>query len=329
MFGTGEGIGEVAGDAIELLIGCGRASYADTVLDGDLPLSGMLPECSFSCSVALVLCEAGEAHRVVRADLGDKPEWHKEVNPKMETPGLRMAHAREWLAGTDHIIETVEKECPKVTKFSQMHPPAVQGTKEDYDPMMIAFALFAVHAEANPMRTFLLNANKVDPEDKDKLKCQNLLREGAREMLGRWESALKDKEYLCGASPGMLDCKLVFKLYTAYQLYESGLASLGLGFEEAAPLSYAYLERFSKRKAWVDVLGPGRGVGGGKLDLYVIRTVCQKFSQLCPELVDSLVLPALAKARRQRRMTRSMSSASSTSSLRSSVTKKAQTTLCL
>ena len=72
---------------------------------------------------------------------------------------------------------------------------------------------------------------------------------------------------------------------------------MGCSFEQAAPRSFAYLCRFSLRRSWRLVFGEGREVRPGKLDAVTIRTVCGKFSKLCPELLDGKILPALARAR--------------------------------
>ena len=72
---------------------------------------------------------------------------------------------------------------------------------------------------------------------------------------------------------------------------------MGCSFEQAAPRSFAYLCRFSLRSSWRLVFGEGREVRPGKLDAVTIRTVCGKFSKLCPELLDGKILPALARAR--------------------------------
>ncbi|QDZ23791.1 hypothetical protein A3770_11p63090 [Chloropicon primus] len=286
-------------EEIELLVGCGRASYGDAVLDGpEFPRSAMLPECSFSASVALLLSEAGEAYRCYRADLADKPEWHKKVNAKMETPGLRLAQSQEWLDGTDNIIDTLVVKSALVGSLASARPPTMAGASKDgLDVQMAAFALLMAPAKPNGMRSFLLQKHGVDPDEGDVSKGVAALQGIVREGLGRWEEALSLSDYLCGDEPGLLDCRLVSKLWTVYNLTESGLAKLGSPFAEIAPLTFAYLERFSGRGSWEAVFGLGREVTpGGNLDVYILRTVCQKIYGLSPELLP-VIQEALAKAR--------------------------------
>ena len=167
---------------------------------------------------------------------------------------------------------------------------------------MVAFALCLVHSSPNNIRSFLLNKLGVDP-DVDMNRCKAALQAKALEILGRWETALGagggvQRPFLCGDRPGLLDCRLVTKLNLAYQLLESGLANLGAPFAEVAPLTFSYLGRFSKRDSWTKAFGPGREVGTGVLDVVTVRTLSNKFMSMCPEVCDSVILPALAKARR-------------------------------
>ena len=174
---------------------------------------------------------------------------------------------------------------------------------------MVAFALCLVHSNPNGMRTFLFQKFGVDPE-MESSECEAALQKACLDMFERWETALGGgkgasgdkpsvrKDYLCGDRPGLLDCRLVTKLNLAYQLLESGLANLGAPFAEVAPLTFSYLGRFSKRDSWTKAFGPGREVGTGVLDVVTVRTLSNKFMSMCPEVCDSVILPALAKARR-------------------------------
>ena len=285
-----------------LVTGYGRSSFGDTRLDGDLPMSELRSECAFTLSVAMILCEAGEEYIEYRADLGDKPEWHKDVNPKLETPACRLAGSEEWLGGTDHIIDTLIETSSKVGSLNKLAPPADVGNdKDSYEAHMVAFALCLVHSSPNNIRSFLLNKLGVDP-DVDMSRSKAALQAKALEILGRWETALGagggvQRPFLCGNRPGLLDCRLVTKLNIAYHLFESGLSDLGAPFAEVAPLTFSYLDRFSRRDSWTKAFGPGREVGTGVLDLVSIRTVSNKYAKMCPELIDPIIIPALAKAR--------------------------------
>ena len=86
-------------------------------------MSELRSECAFTLSVAMILCEAGEEYIEYRADLGDKPEWHKDVNPKLETPACRLAGSEEWLGGTDHTIDTLMETSSKVGAFNSSVAP--------------------------------------------------------------------------------------------------------------------------------------------------------------------------------------------------------------
>ena len=164
---------------------------------------------------------------------------------------------------------------------------------------MVCIALCLSHAKPdNQMRSFLLKKFDVDPEMPAD-ECKAALRVKVREHLARWEEALGTDEtpFLCGENPGILDCQVVPKLFTAFQLAESQLADVGAPFIELAPLSFAYLDRFSKRESWLKAFGRGRGVGG-KLDVATIRGISEKLNSLTPELCDSVIIPALENARR-------------------------------
>ena len=292
-------------DKIGILIGFGRASYGDEALDFDLPKTGMRAECCFALSVAMSLLEAGEDYEEYRTDLGNKAVWHKDVNEKLETPALRMANQEEWLAGTDNIIDTLAASNPLVRELAKIKPPDhVNGTNAYYEPHMTAFALGMVHANpetAPPMRGFLFKKFGCEPEW-DKLRCEAHIQVKAREILERWESALAAQgDFLCGSAPGFLDCRVVTKLYLAFQLFESGLANLGAPFRSIAPLAYDYVNRFAKRDSWKRAFGPGRGLGpNSKIDIVTVRTICNKFAMIAPEIVDEVVIPALEKARKKK-----------------------------
>ena len=301
-----------------LVSGYGRSSFGDTRLDGDLPMSVLRSECAFTLSVAMILCEAGEEYIEYVVDMGDKPEWHKDVNPKLETPACRLAGSEEWLGGTDHIIDTLIETSSKVGSLNKLAPPADVGNdKDSYEAHMVAFALCLVHSSPNNIRSFLLNKLGVDP-DVDMSRSKAALQAKALEILGRWETALGagggvQRPFLCGDRPGLLDCRLVTKLNIAYHLFESGLSDLGAPFAEVAPLTFSYLDRFSRRDSWTKAFGPGREVGTGVLDVVSIRTVSNKYAKMCPELIDPIIIPALAKSRA------TLSPASLNSSMASSV----------
>ena len=285
-----------------LVNGYGRSSYADKTLDGDLPLAGMRSICAYALSVSLVLHEAGIDFDEYRADLGDKPEWHKDVNPKLETPACRLADSEEWLdGGSDYIIDRLIETYSEFKAVSMWTPNEriKEHKKEYYEPHMVCIALCLSHAKPdNQMRSFLLKKFDVDPEMPAD-ECKAALRVKGREHLARWEEALGTDEtpFLCGENPGILDCQVVPKLFTAFQLAESQLADVGAPFIELAPLSFAYLDRFSKRESWLKAFGRGRGVGG-KLDVATIRGISEKLNSLTPELCDSVIIPALENARR-------------------------------
>ena len=285
-----------------LVNGYGRSSYADKTLDGDLPLAGMRSICAYALSVSLVLHEAGIDFDEYRADLGDKPEWHKDVNPKLETPACRLADSEEWLdGGSDYIIDRLIETYSEFKAVSMWTPNEriKEHKKEYYEPHMVCIALCLSHAKPdNQMRSFLLKKFDVDPEMPAD-ECKAALRVKVREHLARWEEALGTDEtpFLCGENPGILDCQVVPKLFTAFQLAESQLADVGAPFIELAPLSFAYLDRFSKRESWLKAFGRGRGVGG-KLDVATIRGISEKLNSLTPELCDSVIIPALENARR-------------------------------
>ena len=326
-------------DTIILCMGMGRASYGDPRLDKS-PRTGLEPECSFSCSVAMVLAEAGVPYTIARVDLGGKPKWLKDVNEKEECPNLLLANTEEWLVGTDHIIKTLATSHPVVREFGKSTPPDhINGTSADFQPHLAAFALLMVHANpetAPPARSFLLKKFECKP-NWDKHRCEVQIQKKAREILERWEVALAAQgDYLCGDEPGILDCSLIFLLYLAFQLFESGLANLGASFKDVAPRAYQYMVRFSERQSWSLVFGAGRGVGAnGRIDLVTVRTISNKWALIAPEMTESIILPALEKARGGKRvLARSVSSVSSASSVRSlrlrtQSSKKVQHTLCL
>ena len=224
------------------------------------------------------------------------------MNPKLETPACRLADSEEWLdGGSDYIIDRLIETYSEFKAVSMWTPNEriKEHKKEYYEPHMVCIALCLSHAKPdNQMRSFLLKKFDVDPEMPAD-ECKAALRVKVREHLARWEEALGTDEtpFLCGENPGILDCQVVPKLFTAFQLAESQLADVGAPFIELAPLSFAYLDRFSKRESWLKAFGRGRGVGG-KLDVATIRGISEKLNSLTPELCDSVIIPALENARR-------------------------------
>ena len=289
-----------------LVVGYGRSSYADPFLDGDLPLSGMRAECVFTLSIAMMLAEAQVEYEEYRCDLGDKPDWLKEVNPELQTPACRLARSKEWLNGTDHIFDCLRETIPRVSELFEVElPPNVKDDKDYYDPMRLAFSLSLAHANRDcKMRSFLFDKSGISPELGGK-ESESILREKCLEKLHRWEASLRgigneSNLYLCGDKPGHLDLILAPKLYLAFQLFESGLANLGEGksFQEAAPLCFEYLRRMEKRESWKKAFGPGYEIASGRLHVPMLRVLCNKFVAMCPELNDTVTLPALQKARK-------------------------------
>jgi len=287
-------------DKIGLLVGFGRSSYGDPTLDGDLPKAGLRPECAFALSLAMALLESGEEYEAFVTDMGGKASWHAEVNPKLETPSLRLANSEEWNHGTDDIFEMLAKG--QLSEFAKRtEPPAgIKPETSHWEFHMVVFAMCMVMGKEDlGMRKFLF-AKFGCEEGWPPSRCESHLRGHLGESLSRWEDALTARDYLCGDEPGLLDCRVATKMYLSYQLIECGLANLGAPFKQVAPRSFDYLDRFSKRDSWKHAFGPGRGVGTGRLDVCTIRTVCNKFAMLCPHSIETHILPALEKARRKK-----------------------------
>ncbi|QDZ22150.1 inward rectifying potassium channel transporter [Chloropicon primus] len=297
---NGEAPPEIEGDKPGLLLGFGRESFGDPLLDGDLPRGGLRPQCCFALSVAMTLLEAGDDYEEYRSDLADKPTWHAKVDEKLETPALRLPRTSEWLDGTDRIIETLVEKNAKVAELARCEPgEGLDPSNAHWEVHAHVFALCLVHApKAVKMRAFFWGKFGCD-EAWPAHKCEAHLQSEAMKVLRRWESALKERQYLCGSRPGLLDCRAAPKLFLAFSLADSGLGNLGKPFKELAPRAFHYLNRFSKRPSWKRAYGPGRGVRVGP-DIITVRTLANKFVTLAPTTVDSVILPALEKARNRK-----------------------------
>ena len=196
---------------VGVLMGSGRESYGDPALDRNFPRTRLRPECSYSCSLCLLLAEANVPFEMYKTDLGGKASWHAQVNPKMETPSLRLAHQEEWIHGTDKIVDMLASDVREVAALSTCTPPGCPAegaaAREHLDPQMCSFALFMALAGPSKMRDFLLSKHGLDPKEEDVRGVVRALRKRQRQVLGRWEEALASGDYLCGSRPGLLDAR--------------------------------------------------------------------------------------------------------------------------
>ena len=196
---------------VGVLMGSGRESYGDPALDRNFPRTYLRPECSYSCSLCLLLAEANVPFEMYKTDLGGKASWHAQVNPKMETPSLRLAHQEEWIHGTDKIVDMLASDVREVAALSTCTPPGCPAegaaAREHLDPQMCSFALFMALAGPSKMRDFLLSKHGLDPKEEDVRGVVLALRKRQRQVLERWEEALASRDYLCGSRPGLLDAR--------------------------------------------------------------------------------------------------------------------------
>ena len=196
---------------VGVLMGSGRESYGDPALDRNFPRTRLRPECSYSCSLCLLLAEANVPFEMYKTDLGGKASWHAQVNPKMETPSLRLAHQEEWIHGTDKIVDMLASDVREVAALSTCTPPGCPAegaaAREHLDPQMCSFALFMALAGPSKMRDFLLSKHGLDPKEEDVRGVVLALRKRQRQVLERWEEALASRDYLCGSRPGLLDAR--------------------------------------------------------------------------------------------------------------------------
>ena len=196
---------------VGVLMGSGRESYGDPALDRNFPRTYLRPECSYSCSLCLLLAEANVPFEMYKTDLGGKASWHAQVNPSMETPSLRLANQEEWIHGTDKIVDMLASDVREVAALSTCTPPGCPAegaaAREHLDPQMCSFALFMAIAGPSKMRDFLLSKHGLDPKEEDVHGVVLALRKRQRQVLGRWEEALASGDYLCGSRPGLLDAR--------------------------------------------------------------------------------------------------------------------------
>lgn len=189
----------------------------------------------------------------------------------------------------------------------------------------LTIALTCVKAPPSKALKFLLSKFKVDP-NLDADECQKALQEKGREILTNYELALTEsgKDFLCGDEPGVLDCKLVPKLYLFYNFAESGFADFGWQghLSRVFPQTWRYMHTFSKRRSWIEAYGTSYI---RQLDVALLRTNCVRLVNACPTLMD-ICIRTLEKARKN---TMHTIGRRSTLSRRSNTDRSSVASLCL
>lgn len=287
---------------LELVLGCGRASYGE-VLDGGEPMTPLEQICGFCGKVLCLVNEAGIDFVPHFADISDpsaKPDWLKEINPKNETPVARLAGESEWVCGSESIIDALGQHSTSVANVlaRRREPPVPDADRAQIGKL--AFLCFtslfsrasndaAALGKMTPMAAGCLQMLGIDGND-----VRGTVAVMLQDALATLERLCEQGDWLCGNLPGKLDFFTAIDVGILIRMDDLGVLELTGVTMQVGSATRAWHKRTTRRDAFIGAFG-GRGSGA---ECAFMRAILCKLRKMIPDcLSEEEISQVLQRAR--------------------------------
>jgi len=248
-----------------------RASDGDPLdpIDGVSPEGPLAPSCTYCIRLCLILAEARVPFELILIDHYAKPQWFRNAYPPAKTPAMQGTpggvDSGEWVGGFSDLLERAVGQSTQVARIARQRGPlslkdAERLCEKLTSSLVGGRVLGSKHPAGKAYGRQCLERAGVPPEEymsksDDELRLALCVR--ASEAVARLEghiTALKGP-FIAGQIPDASDALVASVLLVAYNLLESGVASLPDGKDSfgslGGPSLEGYLKAWASRPSWV------------------------------------------------------------------------------
>jgi len=248
-----------------------RASDGDPLdpIDGVSPEGPLAPSCTYCIRLCLILAEARVPFELILIDHYAKPQWFRNAYPPAKTPAMQGTpggvDSGEWVGGFSDLLERAVGQSTQVARIARQRGPlslkdAERLCEKLTSSLVGGRVLGSKHPAGKAYGRQCLERAGVPPEEymsksDDELRLALCVR--ASEAVTQLEghiTALKGP-FIAGQIPDASDALVASVLLVAYNLLESGVASLPDGKDSfgslGGPSLEGYLKAWASRPSWV------------------------------------------------------------------------------
>ena len=248
-----------------------RASDGDPLdpIDGVSPEGPLAPSCTYCIRLCLILAEARVPFELILIDHYAKPQWFRNAYPPAKTPAMQGTpggvDSGEWVGGFSDLLERAVGQSTQVARIARQRGPlslkdAERLCEKLTSSLVGGRVLGSKHPAGKAYGRQCLEHAGVPPEEymsksDDELRLALCVR--ASEAVTQLEghiTALKGP-FIAGQIPDASDALVASVLLVAYNLLESGVASLPDGKDSfgslGGPSLEGYLKAWASRPSWV------------------------------------------------------------------------------
>ena len=248
-----------------------RASDGDPLdpIDGVAPEGPLAPSCTYCIRLCLILAEARVPFELILIDHYAKPQWFRNAYPPAKTPAMQGTpggvDSGEWVGGFSDLLERAVGQSTQVARIARQRGPlslkdAERLCEKLTSSLVGGRVLGSKHPAGKAYGRQCLEHAGVPPEEymsksDDELRLALCVR--ASEAVTQLEghiTALKGP-FIAGQIPDASDALVASVLLVAYNLLESGVASLPDGKDSfgslGGPSLEGYLKAWASRPSWV------------------------------------------------------------------------------
>ena len=248
-----------------------RASDGDPLdpIDGVSPEGPLAPSCTYCIRLCLILAEARVPFELILIDHYAKPQWFRNAYTPAKTPAMQGTpggvDSGEWVGGFSDLLERAVGQSTQVARIARQRGPlslkdAERLCEKLTSSLVGGRVLGSKHPAGKAYGRQCLERAGVPPEEymsksDDELRLALCVR--ASEAVTQLEghiTALKGP-FIAGQIPDASDALVASVLLVAYNLLESGVASLPDGKDSfgslGGPSLEGYLKAWASRPSWV------------------------------------------------------------------------------
>ena len=248
-----------------------RASDGDPLdpIDGVSPAGPLVPYCTYCIRLCLILAEARVPFELILIDHYAKPQWFRDAYPPAKTPAMQGTpggvDSGEWVGGFSDLLERAVGQSVQVARIARQRGPlSLKDAETLCEKLTSALVGGRVLGSKYPAgkayaRQCLERAGVLPEEYMSKSDDELSVTLGGRaaEAVTELEghiTALKGP-FIAGQTPDASDALVASVLLVAYNLLESGVASLPDGKDSfgslGGPSLEGYLNAWASRPSWV------------------------------------------------------------------------------
>ena len=248
-----------------------RASDGDPLdpIDGVSPAGPLVPYCTYCIRLCLILAEARVPFELILIDHYAKPQWFRDAYPPAKTPAMQGTpggvDSGEWVGGFSDLLERAVGQSVQVARIARQRGPlSLKDAETLCEKLTSALVGGRVLGSKYPAgkayaRQCLERAGVLPEEYMSKSDDELSVTLGGRaaEAVTELEghiTALKGP-FIAGQIPDASDALVASVLLVAYNLLESGVASLPDGKDSfgslGGPSLEGYLNAWASRPSWV------------------------------------------------------------------------------